>query len=140
MQIHQSGTLRRTCSMACKLLLFFSPLTCFFNKVSNVWKSDSFISCFCRFVCLVMVGPSFYPDPSIRFRTLRKNSLMSWKLFLSFFNGRWRFSYKMLSLRFWISLKSRILFDNRQQVKLSYLGKSWKPNIPWIKNHLYLSM
>ena len=27
MQIHQSGTLRRTCSMACKLLLFFFPLT-----------------------------------------------------------------------------------------------------------------
>ena len=141
MQIHQSGTLRRTCSMACKLLLFFSPLTCFFNKVSNVWKSDSFISCFCQFVFWSWLGRHFIQiHQSGSGLCMRKNSLISWKLFLSFFNGRWRFSYKMLSLRVWISLKSRILFDNRQQVKLSYLGKFWKPKIPWIKNHLYLSM
>ena len=75
MQIHQSGTLRRTCSMACKLLLFFSPLTCFFNKVSNTWKSDSFISYFYKFVCFIMVGASFYPDPSIRFRILHETEL-----------------------------------------------------------------
>ena len=50
---------------------------------------------------------------------MRKNYLMSWKLFLSFFNGRWRFSYKMLSLRFWIFLKSRIKIG------------SWKELITW---------
>ncbi len=54
MQIHQSGTLRRTCSMACKLLLFFSPLTCFFNMVSNVWRSDTFID-FDLFVCMYVI-------------------------------------------------------------------------------------